>query len=115
MDVLQKELYRVSIHWNIHRIRPTKNSESPSGHPDVNYFVPGLSTGNITDYISEVDREDIEIVENVFPDRPSPDGCSSEFRELVEMIMEDEDLQIPTTPDEAKQLYIELLSQINIL
>jgi hypothetical protein len=40
MDVLQNELNRVATQWNTHRIRPSNNSESPSGRPDVNYFYP---------------------------------------------------------------------------
>ena len=31
MDVIQNELHRVARNWNIHRIRPSNNSESPPG------------------------------------------------------------------------------------
>ena len=40
------------------------------------------------------------------------DGCSESFRELVGMIMENEGLQIPSTPEDAKTLYTELLHRI---
>jgi hypothetical protein len=42
-------------------------------------------------------------------------SCTDQFRELIQMIMEDEALEVPNTPDEAKALYIELLYQIGNL
>lgn len=36
--LIQEELNRVAQHWNLHRIRPSLNQESPPGRPDVLYF-----------------------------------------------------------------------------
>lgn len=40
MDVIQSELHSAALEWSVHRIQPSSNVESPSGKPDVLYFVP---------------------------------------------------------------------------
>jgi hypothetical protein len=40
MDILRKELHRVARLWNLHRIRPSFNVESPAGRPDFLFFLP---------------------------------------------------------------------------
>ena len=42
MRVIQAELDRVAQHWNLHRIRPQHNVESPPGRPDTLFFLPEL-------------------------------------------------------------------------
>ena len=42
MGVIQAELDRVAQHWNLHRIRPQNNVESPPGRPDTLFFLPEL-------------------------------------------------------------------------
>ena len=51
MDILQTELHGVARDWNIHRIRPSRNGESPPGRPDVLYFNP---SGRISNYLVSV-------------------------------------------------------------
>ena len=39
MQVLRDELYKFAEQWNLHRMRPSTNVESPSGRPDILYFL----------------------------------------------------------------------------
>ena len=113
MDVIQGELHRAVEEWNVHRIRPSSNIESPSRKPDVLYFVPGLV--HTQDYVTPVDMDEIQIAEDMCAERPQAKGCSSYFRELAEMIMLDEGLEIASTAEEALQLYLDLLDYIDAL
>ena len=42
MQILQRDLERVRIEWNNHRLRPVRNSVCPSGHPNELYYLPQL-------------------------------------------------------------------------
>lgn len=37
MPLIRKELYKVAVLWNLHKIRPMNNAESPSGRLDMLY------------------------------------------------------------------------------
>ena len=113
MDLLGNELHKVAQYWNTHRIRPSANRESPSGRPDILYFLPQVN--NTHDYVTPVDLEEIEIAEEEFAENAPQRGCSRHFNELAEMIMYDERLQMPETAVEAEHLYITLLSLIDDL
>ena len=113
MDVIQSELHRAAKEWNIHRIRPSSNVESPAGKPDVMYFIP--ESVDAQDYVTPVDMDEIEIAEDMCAERPQAKGCSPYFRELAEIIMEDEGLELATTAEEALQLYFDLLDFIDDL
>ena len=58
----QKELHKVAQHWNTHRKRPSTNPKSPSGRPDVLYFLP--QTTGTRDYATPVTLDDIEMAED---------------------------------------------------
>lgn len=113
MDLIQSELHRVVLEWNVHRIRPSTNLESPSGKPDILYFLPELTDAQ--DYCTLIDMDDIDIAEYMCAARPQAKGCCPAFKGLAEMIMEDEGLDMPTTVDEARQLYLVLLDLIDDL
>ena len=113
MDLLANELHKVAQHWNTHRIRPTANSESSSGCPDILYFLPQVN--NMQDYATPVDLDEIEIAEEEYAEKAPRKGCSAYFNELAEMIMQDERLEMPETAAEAENLYITLLSLIDEL
>ena len=70
MDLLANELHKVAQHWNTHRIRPSTNSESPSGRPDILYFLPQVN--NTRDYATPVSLDEIEIAEAEFAEPPPP-------------------------------------------
>ena len=113
MSLIREELYKVAKHWNVHRIRPTKNTETHSGRPDVLYFLP--EANDTQSYMHPVPQEDIEVVGNEFSTVPPERGGSEEFQQLANLIMDEHDLQMPTTVEEAKLLHMILTSYIRNL
>jgi hypothetical protein len=57
MHLIQAELDRIAVHWNLHSIRKQRNSEVPNGKPDYMYFVPELFGGH--NYGKIVDQNDV--------------------------------------------------------
>ena len=43
MFIIQEELNKAAKLWNLHRMRPSTNPESPPGRPDMLYFLPEIS------------------------------------------------------------------------
>ena len=109
-NIIKDELYKVARHWNIHCIRPSTNAESPSGRPDTLYFLPEVN--ETRDYKTGASVADIDVAEEMCCMQNPPNGCEPEFNELAAIIMRENRLQMPTTVDEAEQLYVELLHQI---
>ena len=72
--------------------------QSPSGKSDILYFLPDLKGAQ--DYSTLIDADEIEIAEDMCAMRPQAKGCSPAFKDLAEMIMKDERLDLPTTIDE---------------
>ena len=100
-------LHKAALEWNVHRIRPSSNVESPLGKPDVLYFVPASAESQ--DYRTPVDIDEVEIAEDMCAEQQQAKGCCPFFKELWELIMEDEGLEPATTAEEALQLYLYLL------
>ena len=109
--IIQDELTRIAKHWNLHKIRPCANTESVPGRPDVLYFLPQLH--DTVDHKIVVSDDELSIAEECCCDSIPENGCSREFQELVCLIMEDEGLQYPSTPQEGAALYFTLLHKIN--
>ena len=42
MDMLQEELDRKQAEWNFHRLKKSKNAESPCGIQEMLYFTPEI-------------------------------------------------------------------------
>lgn len=112
MPLIQEELDRVAVHWNLHKIRPSSNEESPSGRPDVLYFLPELSGSRSRS--QEINMDDIEDIQDMLNNHAHV-SRSVDFAELANLIMEDEGLSMPETADEALELYALLVSSINDL
>ena len=110
MPLLQKELNRVAQHWNLHKIRPSLNQESPSGRPDVLYFLPELN--GVSNYLKSVDDDDELLVAEELCCENHIMQADETFVELAQMIMDDINLQIRRTPLEASHLYSEVLYHI---
>ncbi len=113
MDILRKELHRVARLWNLHRIRPSSNMESRAGRPDFLFFLP--EANDARDYQKPVLVEDIQIATERCCRRPPPNGCNDNFTELAIIIKEENNLIMPTTPEEATALYSVLLQEIESL
>lgn len=109
-DLIQKELHRIARLWNLHKIRPSTNADSPHGRPDTLYHIP-LTTATI-DYGSKVNVEDIEVATEMCAVQRPASGCSRDFKELAEIIMEENELVRPNNKEQAEELYLLLLQLI---
>lgn len=56
--------------------------------------------------------DDVEIADEMCCPQDPPLPCSPTFKDLADIIMEEQRLRVPKSPDEAKSLYIELLGYI---
>lgn len=87
MQVLRDELYKFAEQWNLHRMRPSTNVESPSGRPDILYFLPEINGAR--NLITVVSLDNVEITEQRCCNRPPETGCTDEFCELASVIMQE--------------------------
>ena len=58
MSILQKELADIANQWNYHLLSPNRNN-TPSGRPDVMYFLPHLYDP-YTDHIISIDTAETD-------------------------------------------------------
>ena len=63
MPVTREELRKFAMRWNLHNIRPSRNEDSPSGRPDLLYFLPDMTGAR--DLMTPISVEDIDIAEQV--------------------------------------------------
>lgn len=113
MPVIRHELHKVAVLWNLHRIRPSTNAESPSGRPDMLYFVPEVTGGE--DLKVLVDFDDVDVAEESCCRRSPESGCVEEFTQLASLIMQEQNFNMAKTPEEAFILYSTLLESIEDL
>ncbi|KAJ7385288.1 hypothetical protein OS493_016362 [Desmophyllum pertusum] len=113
MPVIRNELHKVAILWNLHKIRPSTNAESPSGRPDMLYFLPDVTGAE--DLKEDIDLDDIDLAEQRCCYRCPESGCVDEFTQLVSIIMQEQNLNMPETAEEAVMLYSTLLESIDDL
>ena len=107
MGLLQTELDETVYLWNTHRIRKVRNSECPAGRPDVTYAAPRFYGGIDQQY--PIDSTDLRIATG-YIEEPSLFGCSNDMLRLIGIIMYENDSEMPTSVDEAVNLFI-LLTQ----
>lgn len=112
--------------WNTHRIRSAVNNDN--GIPDELYFLPEIS-GKISkiiitkfvvdlgynllgheDHSCDYDGLDVQLCQQMACDKPEP--TIPEFTDLAKIVMEEENIDTPTTPQEALALYIDLVENI---
>ena len=108
-SVLQEDLDKVKHHWNSHRIRPSRNGTVP-GIPDVLYFLPEnfgccdckvMISGEKLDELNiNVQSDDVNEIE---------DECHL-YQEYFHYVMENENLQFPTSAVEAHNLFVQLIT-----
>jgi hypothetical protein len=99
--------------WNNHLIRPSTNGESPSGRPDVLYYLPEVSSTH--NYLVPVENDDITLSEQLCDSTSPSFNCSAEFLKLAQIIMSEENLLMPRTPVDARGLYLSLIHHIDNL
>ena len=88
MDLIRDDLHRFPTLWNKHRIRPSVNSESPSGRPDLLYYLSEISPTQ--NFLVPADNDDVILCEQQLCDMSCTSlNCSEEFLELANIIMND--------------------------
>ena len=113
MDLIRDELHRFARLWNNHRIRPSINCESPSGRPDLLYYLPEVSATQ--NFLVPIDNDDVIMCEEELCDMNCTSSCSKEFCQLANIIMNEESLMLPKDPMEARNLYLSLINHIDNL
>lgn len=113
MDLLREDLHRFARLWNNHVIRPSTNGESPSGCPDLLYYLPEASSTQ--NYLVAVSNHDIALCEQLCDNIGSSMQCSEEVLKLAQIIMSEENLVMPGTPEDARVLYLSLIHHIENL
>ena len=111
--VIQNDLNSLVDYWNNYKIRTSKLSESPNGRPSVIYELP--EKYDTEDHKIPVNAVDLNLAKRPYSAAPSQFCCSDEFSELAFMIMEDLNLQIPSSFKEAENLYFKLVEEIGKL
>ena len=94
-------------------MRPSRNVESPSGRPDTLYFLPEINRAR--NLITPVSLDDIDIAEQRCCCRAPETGCADEFCELASIIMQEKNLEMPKTAEDAVILYSVLIDEIQTL
>lgn len=106
MDLIQAELDRIASNWNMHAIRPQKNSHTPCGKPDLLYFVPEIFGGR--DYGHKIDRNDLKTCMELYG-KPKL-TCSEEFKDLIHLVLSQHDT--PSSVEEALAMYENILGSL---
>ena len=112
MSIIQHELDEMKKIWNTHYIREVRNSESPPGRPNVLYSLPERSGGRNCSF--SINMNDAEVC-NAFVEQPSITGCTDHSHELARLIMHESALELPTSAAEAKNLFVTLIQNIEVL
>ena len=87
--------------WNNYRMRAVRNSECPAGRPAVIYDAPELFGGYESGRTVAIN--DL-ILAKTFSLKPSLFGCSTNFLNFASLIMHENNLQMPESISDARQL-----------
>lgn len=98
----QDKLDEVAIQWNQHRIRKSRATEASGGRPDVIYFFGTLTDSE--DQKKAIDRKDYCWAAE-YAREPLQYGCSDSFSELTIIMMQENNLSMPKTLQDAETLY----------
>ncbi|XP_073254905.1 uncharacterized protein [Porites lutea] len=113
ITIIREELQRVARLWNLHRIRPsTRNNSSPHGRPCLLYHHPEMT--GATDCKHDVDIDDLDVARDMCCD-DLPLESTPEFNALAQVIMTEEGLRMPENANEAQNLYLILVNEIEKL
>ncbi|CAL9706651.1 unnamed protein product [Knipowitschia caucasica] len=104
MPIIQEVLNDIRGVWNAHLIRPSKNTNVPSGIPDVMYIAPHLWGAEdclvpLTEDLTTC-RDSCTFISSV--------PCDVDVFDLCTIIMEESFLEFPSTMSQALDLYFHL-------
>ena len=113
MQILRNELNEVAEMWNQHIIPSSKfgNGSCPRGRPDCMFFLPHLY--NSENYKVPVDPQELE--EFIDESTMCLPNWSKEFEEFAAIIMTALGLQPPRDVNEARDMYVTLIKEVEKL
>uniref|UniRef100_A0A3P9JR73 Integrase core domain-containing protein n=1 Tax=Oryzias latipes TaxID=8090 RepID=A0A3P9JR73_ORYLA len=109
LKIIEEELQNVVHLWNTHIIRQSRNAIAPSGRPCMMYTLPQLFGGQ--DYLKQVSEQAVATCKAHCLQR-GPDTCDETVFSLSCLLMAENFLHAPTTPNEAIELYLFLRASI---
>lgn len=109
-DVLQQELNKIAEAWNIHNMRPVNNAESPSGKPDMLFFMPELKGAK--SYMKPVRTEDFDEAAE-FVDHSGDQLVDPNMEEVFVEIMHSNGWKTPGNAMESAHLYAQLMDALH--
>ena len=103
--ILNEDLQKTMTSWNSHHIRPSRH-DCISGSPDVLYFLPERSGGvNNLQTVSSAKITEMELQQE------NDEGIEdNDCQEYFHYLMENEEIQHPTSPKEAFNVYQRLIN-----
>lgn len=124
MNVLQAELDEVRISWNTHLIRHARSPRQVTGIPDELFYIPeiqGKCISNLKlhidphspgyqDYTCDVDEGDLAFCHQYAKNKPLP--VCQEFMDLANILMSENQWDMPQNCEDALILYFNLVDSI---
>jgi hypothetical protein len=90
--------------WNMHRIRPYRNRNCPSGKPFLLYHTPEIV--GVDDHMKDVPQHTMDACAEECTWKGYP--CDKDVYEVCRIIMHEQDWRPPTDTAEATELYLNL-------
>lgn len=103
LNIIEEELQKIAHLWNTHIIRQSRNAIAPSGRPYMMYTLPELFGGQ--NHLKQVSEQAVETCKAHCLQR-GPYTCDETVFSLSCLLMTDNFLHAPSTPDEAIELYL---------
>ena len=103
----------MAILWNQHTIQIKKNNPGPRGKPDVMFFQPQLH--DTIDFKISCDNDCVDVCRDMYTSEGANNGISEEFKELACLLLNDADVQMPVSVDDAVSLYAKLMDKIDLV
>ena len=104
--VLNDDLHKVKVSWNSHHIRPSRHDGVP-GCPDILFYLPERSGG--VNNLQEVSADQIAEMEHQAQAHDNEE--ENDYQEYFHYLMENEEIQYPTTPEEAFNVFQQLMDK----
>ena len=110
MDFIQNELNETKKLWNSHRIRKTCTAECPSGRPDVLYFA-----NNEIDCGYVLPNAKVDVCKDLLNDEDAGYNNIHAVSQLCAVLVEENNFEMPSSVNNAKDLYCNLIRLIEDL
>jgi len=108
MDVLQNDLDEVRRQWNVDRIRPSVGARCPAGIPDRLYFIP--TPPAVDCLVENINILSPQVINQLKSESKCHDEC---FQDYVMYLCQLNNWNVPSTVDQATELYFKLLPLVN--